>query len=67
MAQRRWLPTPRTAWMSEKYANLSRNFSGGELAIRLEKILNADLALKGIAPGGDNPQAIMQKLVVELC
>jgi len=32
-----------------------------------EKLLNADLTLKGVLPGGDSPQAVIQRLVVELC
>jgi len=61
------LANPRTAWMAEKYAGQARNFSGQELRERLEKLLQADLALKGVLPGGDNPRALLQRLVVELC
>lgn len=57
----------RTSWMADKYVTQARNFSGSELAERLEKLLHADLSLKGIASGGDNAQAILQKLVIELC
>ncbi len=58
---------PRMAWMADKYVGQARNFTGAELAARLEKLLHADLVLKGSAPGGDSPQAVLQRLVVELC
>lgn len=61
------LSNPRTAWMADKYVAQARNFTLAELEERLEKLLNADLALKGSLPGGDNPQAVLQRLVVELC
>lgn len=58
---------PRLSWMAEKYVNQARNFSGAELAHRLERLLMADLTLKGVEPGGDAPQIVLQRLVVELC
>ena len=58
---------PRMAWMTEKFVGQARNFSLAELMERLEKLLHADLSLKGAVPGGDNPQAVIQRLVVELC
>ena len=58
---------PRTSWMADKYVNQARNFTLAELEERLEKLLNADLMLKGVTPGGDNPQAVLQRLVIELC
>jgi DNA polymerase III delta subunit len=61
------LTNPRLSWMADKYVAQARIFSGPELAERLERLLAADLALKGIAPGGDSPQAVLQRLVVELC
>jgi DNA polymerase III delta subunit len=61
------LANPRTAWMADKYLGQARNFAGGELAERLERLLHADLALKGAVPGGDDPRALMQRLVIELC
>jgi DNA polymerase III delta subunit len=61
------LSNPRTSWMADKYVAQARNFSGGELAERLEKLLTTDLTLKGALPGGDSPQAVLQRLVVELC
>lgn len=61
------MANPRMSWMADKYVAQARNFTGMELAERLEKLLNADLALKGIEPGGDSPQAVLQRLVVELC
>ena len=61
------LTNPRMAWMADKYVTQARNFTLTELVERMEKLLQADLALKGIVPGGDGPQAIMQRLVVELC
>ena len=61
------LTNPRMAWMADKYVAQARNFTFAELTERMEKLLQADLALKGIAPGGDGPQAIMQRLIVELC
>lgn len=61
------MTNPRMSWMADKYVAQARNFTGVELAERLEKILNADLALKGALPGGDNPQAVLQRIVIELC
>ena len=58
---------PRMRWMTDKYSGQARKFSGGELADRLEKLLEADLKLKGISPGGDSPKAVLQTLVAELC
>jgi DNA polymerase III delta subunit len=66
------LSNPRTAWMAERYLSQARNFSGTELLERMERLLQADLALKGIAAGpsgagGEAPQSILQRLVIELC
>jgi DNA polymerase III delta subunit len=61
------LANPRTAWMADKYAVQARHFSGTELLERLEKLLQADLALKGVLPGGDSPRLVLQRLVLELC
>jgi DNA polymerase III delta subunit len=61
------LANPRMAWMADKYVGQARRFSGEEIAYRLERLLHADLMLKGIEPGGDAPQAVLQRLVVELC
>ncbi|MDX1931872.1 MAG: DNA polymerase III subunit delta [Capsulimonadales bacterium] len=61
------LNNPRTRWMADKYVNQARKFSSAELAYRMERLLAADLALKGAEPGGDNPQAVLQRLVTELC
>lgn len=58
---------PRTAWMADKYVAQARHFTADELEERLEMLLRADLSLKGIEPGGDNPQALIQRLVVALC
>ena len=61
------LTNPRMSWMTDRYVSQARNFTSPELADRLEALLRADLALKGIVPGGDSPQVVMQRLVVELC
>lgn len=61
------LANPRTSWMADKYVAQARNFSGQELLERLDKLLAADLALKGISPGGADPRLILQRLVLELC
>lgn len=61
------LSNPRLSWMAEKYVSQARLFSQAELTERLEKLMQADLMLKGVLPGGDNPQAVLQRLVVELC
>jgi len=61
------LANPRMSWMAEKYVNQARNFTQAELVERLEKLMQADLMLKGSLPGGDNPQAVLQRLVIELC
>ena len=61
------LANPRTTWMADKYISQGRNFTPHELAHRLERLLAADLMLKGIEPGGDSPQTVLQRLVVELC
>jgi len=58
---------PRMSWMTDKYVAQARKFSLPELMERMEKLLNADLTLKGVLPGGDSPQAVIQRLVVELC
>jgi DNA polymerase III delta subunit len=58
---------PRMTWMADKFVAQARNFSLAELMERMEKLLNADLALKGALPGGADPQAVIQRLVVELC
>ena len=58
---------PRMGWMADKFVAQARNFSLAELMERMEKLLIADLTLKGVNPGGDNPQAVIQRLVVELC
>lgn len=57
---------PRQSWMADKYVAQARNFTSAELAERLEAILLADLSLKGIEPGGDDPRAVLQRLVVRL-
>jgi DNA polymerase III delta subunit len=61
------LSNPRMKWMADKYVGQARRFSGGELADRMERLLGADLMLKGVSPGGDSPKAVMQRLVAELC
>ncbi len=61
------LTNPRMSWMADKYVAQARNFTFAELMERMEKLLQADLVLKGVAPGGDSPQAVMQRLIVELC
>ena len=53
--------------MADKYAAQARNFNGVELTGRMELLLAADLALKGIENGGDPPQLILQRLIVSLC
>ena len=61
------LTNPRMSWMADKYVSQARLFTPAELTERLEKLMQADLMLKGVLPGGDNPQAVLQRLVVELC
>ncbi|MCX6366667.1 MAG: DNA polymerase III subunit delta [Armatimonadetes bacterium] len=61
------ISNPRTSWMADKYVGQARNFTLPELEERLEKLLHADLTLKGVYPGGDSPQAVLQRLVIELC
>jgi hypothetical protein len=61
------MANPRMSWMADKYVGQARKFTGEEIAHRLERLLHADLMLKGIEPGGDAPQAVLQRLVVELC
>lgn len=61
------LTNPRMSWRANAYVAQARNFTLSELYERMEKLLAADLALKGISPGGDSPQALLQRLVVELC
>lgn len=58
---------PRMSWMSDKYISQARHFTLAELTHRMERILAADLALKGIERAGEAPQAVLQRLVVELC
>ena len=61
------LGNPRSGWMVDKLVGQARNHSLPGLARRLELLLEADLRLKGIVPGGDDPVVVMQRLVVELC
>ena len=61
------LANPRMRWMADRYIGQARHFTSAELGQRLELLLQADLALKGIGAGGDMPQALMQKLVIALC
>lgn len=61
------MANPRMSWMADKYVGQARRFNGEEIAYRLERLLHADLMLKGIEPGGDAPQAVLQRLVIELC
>jgi DNA polymerase III delta subunit len=61
------LTNPRTAWMADRYLAQARNFSGQELADRVQRLMHADLTLKGIIPGGDDPRAVLQRVVVEIC
>ncbi len=58
---------PKMTWMADKFVAQARNFSLAELMDRMEILLRADLSLKGVVPGGDSPQAVIQRLVVELC
>ncbi len=60
------LSNPRTSWMADKMVGQARLFTSAELTDRLEKILEADLALKGALPGGDDPRALLQRLIVAL-
>lgn len=60
------LANPSRAWQADKYLQQARNFSGRELLDRMEKLLAADLALKGIN-NSEPPQTVLQRLVIELC
>jgi 6-phosphogluconolactonase/glucosamine-6-phosphate isomerase/deaminase len=55
------------SWMAKKYVDQARKFTGAELAQRMEYLLETDLTLKGVLPGGDSPKAVMQRLVAQLC
>jgi DNA polymerase-3 subunit delta len=61
------ITNPRMSWMADKYVGQARNFTQAELLHRMERLLAADLALKGIEAGGEAPQIVLQRLVVELC
>lgn len=61
------LGNPRSAWMVDKLVGQARQHSLPGLARKLESLLEADMRLKGMVPGGDDPMAVMQRLVVELC
>lgn len=61
------ITNPRMSWMADKYVGQARNFTQAELMYRMERLLAADLALKGIEAGGEAPQIVLQRLVVELC
>jgi len=61
------LGNPRSGWMVDKLVGQARQHSLPGLARKMESLLEADLRLKGMAPGGDDPMAVMQRLVVELC
>jgi hypothetical protein len=53
--------------MVDKYVAQARNYTSVELSERLEKVFHADLQFKGIKPGGDSHQAVLQRLVIEIC
>jgi DNA polymerase III delta subunit len=61
------LNNPRMSWMADKYVAQARNYTSAELTERLEKVFHADLQFKGIKPGGDSHQAVLQRLVIEIC
>ncbi len=61
------ITNPRMSWMADKYVGQARNFTQAELMHRMERLLAADLSLKGIEAGGEAPQIVLQRLVVELC
>lgn len=60
------LGNPRMSWMADKLVGQARLFTSAELMERLEWVLEADLALKGALPGGEDPRALLQRLVVSL-
>jgi DNA polymerase III delta subunit len=61
------LANPRSGWMVDKLVGQARQHSLPGLTGKMELLLEADLRLKGMVPGGDDPTAVMQRLVVELC
>jgi len=58
---------PRTGWMVDKFTGQARRFSVEELLDRMERLLDADLRLKGVLPGGEDPKGVLQRLVLDLC
>jgi len=61
------LANPRTSWMADKFTGQARKYSMEELERAMERLLEADLRLKGILPGGDDPRGVLQRLIVEIC
>jgi len=50
-----------------RYRAQAQGFSIRQLTAAFERLLRADLALKGIAPGPRDPRVVMELVVVELC
>jgi DNA polymerase-3 subunit delta len=57
----------RQAWQEAKYAQQARAFTYDMLVDAFTAIEEADLRLKAIIPGPDDPQAILELLVMRLC
>lgn len=56
----------RQLWMGEKLARQAARFNTRDLCRCFEAIARADRMLKGIEPGVEDPQAVMELLVMEL-
>jgi len=57
----------RQSWQEAKYAQQARAFTYDMLADAFAAIEEADLRLKAIIPGPDDPQAILELLIMRLC
>lgn len=61
------LSNPRMAWMADKLANQAKQWSLDSLESALIALEQADSALKGIVPGGDNPREIIEECIIRMC
>jgi DNA polymerase III delta subunit len=65
--QQNVLAAARSSFMARKLARQARNFGDQEIAFALERVLQADRALKGQTAEQLDPRLVMERLVTELC
>lgn len=61
------LANPRMAWMADKLVTASRGWSHDGLERALDAIAQADSALKGIEPGGENAREVIEHCIILMC